>query len=340
MAALSIGDRRLGAILLEQGYLNDDELQKSLERHSEIGGRLSDVLIDSGLVGERRIAKAVEESLGIPLVNLSTVQIPAGVLAMVTGDTALEELAMPYAFDEEAQTLRVAFVNPLNSLSIENLEDVSGYTVEPFQALRSEMMWALAHYYPELGLALPDLSATTEISRDPLGQVMKAHGWVNEEQISEALRLQSLSGDPLGSILIGMGVVAPHQLFRALAEQAGLEFVEKPQDFKPNEDVVAYLLRGDALRLGAVPLGEENGEVLMACSDSRRRDDIEKLVGQKVRLVLSAPQDIDTAIEAFYQKKAVWARRSSSREWWAATSCARRSRFSAKVARTSRWARF
>ena len=303
MAVLSIGDRRLGAILLEQGYLNDEDLQKSLERHSEIGGRLSDVLIDSGLVGERRIAKAVEESLGIPLVNLSAVQITASTLAMVDGSTALEELAIPYAFDEDSQTLRVAFVNPLNSLSIENLEDVSGYTVEPYQALRSEMMWALSNYYPELGIVPPDLNSSAEILRDPLGKIMTTRGWVSEEQISEALQQQSLSGDLLGNILIGMGAVAPQQLYRALAEQAGLEFVENPQDFKPSEDVVAYLLRGDALRLGVIPLGEENGEVLMACSDSHRRDDIEKLMGQKVRLVLSAPQDIDTAIELLYPEK-------------------------------------
>ena len=41
--ALSIGDRRLGAILLEQGYVSDNDLQKALDRHSEVGGRLADI---------------------------------------------------------------------------------------------------------------------------------------------------------------------------------------------------------------------------------------------------------------------------------------------------------
>ena len=49
--ALSIGDRRLGAILLEQGYVNDLDLQRALDKHAEVGGRLADILIDGGMVG-------------------------------------------------------------------------------------------------------------------------------------------------------------------------------------------------------------------------------------------------------------------------------------------------
>ena len=46
--ALSIGDRRLGAILLEQGYVNDLDLQRALDKHAEVGGRLADRLVERG----------------------------------------------------------------------------------------------------------------------------------------------------------------------------------------------------------------------------------------------------------------------------------------------------
>jgi type IV pilus assembly protein PilB len=113
--ALSIGDRRLGAILLEQGYVNDTDLQKALDRHFEVGGRLSDILIDTGLVGERRIARAVEEALGIPLVNLAVVRPTAEALATLSGTIAQSMMAVPFAI--EGGNLRVAFVDPLNSIS-------------------------------------------------------------------------------------------------------------------------------------------------------------------------------------------------------------------------------
>ena len=51
MSVLSIGDKRLGAILLDSGLLTDEELQMALERHREVGGSLAEVLVDMGLEG-------------------------------------------------------------------------------------------------------------------------------------------------------------------------------------------------------------------------------------------------------------------------------------------------
>ena len=127
--ALSIGDRRLGAILLEQGYVNDTDLQRALVRHAEIGGRLADILIDTGLVGEKRIARAIEEALGIPLVNLLVVTPEEAALKSVQAQTALASQAFPFAI--EGGTLRVALVDPLSSMALEALEDDSGLMIEP-----------------------------------------------------------------------------------------------------------------------------------------------------------------------------------------------------------------
>ena len=68
MAVLSIGDKRLGAVLLDRGYVSDDNLQDAIGRHAEVGGRLSDILVNIGVISEQRIARAIEEAIGIPLV--------------------------------------------------------------------------------------------------------------------------------------------------------------------------------------------------------------------------------------------------------------------------------
>ena len=134
---LSIGDRRLGAILLEQGYVNDGDLQKALVRHSEVGGRLAEILIDTGLVGEKRIARAIEEALGIPLVNLLAITPDPAAVAAIPAQTALNLQAIPFAL--ENGTLRVALVDPLSSLALETLEDDSNLAIEPYQALREQV---------------------------------------------------------------------------------------------------------------------------------------------------------------------------------------------------------
>ena len=155
MSVLTIGDKRLGAALLDAGLLTDEELQRALERHREVGGSLAEVLVDMGLLSERRIAQTIEDRFGIPLVELHRVEIPPKVKALLPAEKAKELKAIPFALDEEAGVVRVAFLNPLDTLSLEEVEDLTGLVVEPYQTTKSAFLYALAKHYPELGLPVP-----------------------------------------------------------------------------------------------------------------------------------------------------------------------------------------
>ncbi len=137
MAVLSIGDKRLGAVLLERGYVNDESLQQAIGRHAEVGGRLANILVTIGVISEQRIARAIEESIGIPLVVLPRVEVMPESLSKVPADLACEVGALPFAID--ANRLRVAFEDPLDALSIEEIEDASDCLVEPYQAMQREL---------------------------------------------------------------------------------------------------------------------------------------------------------------------------------------------------------
>ncbi|GAA5439397.1 ATPase, T2SS/T4P/T4SS family [Deinococcus caeni] len=299
--ALSIGDRRLGAILLEQGYVNDTDLQKALVRHAEVGGRLAEILIDSGLVGEKRIARAIEEALGIPLVNLLVVTPEPQALAAVRPQTALSVQAFPFAV--EGGTLRVAIVDPLSSMSIEALEDDSGLNIEPYQALRDQIMWAIATNYPDLNLQA-ELPADVEgNSGGMMGQRLISRGLITDAQLQIALDAQQQTGEPLGSNLIAQKAITEDQLYEILAEQVGAVYLRNPRDFQPSEDVLGSMLRADALRLNAVPVDETDSGVTVVASDPRKREDIEALVGRPVQLILAKPRDVELLIERFYPQR-------------------------------------
>jgi len=299
--ALSIGDRRLGAILLEQGYVNDLDLQKALNKHAEVGGRLADILIDGGMVGEKRIARAVEEALGIPLVNLTVLTPDPQALASVKAQVALSALAFPFAL--EGDTLRVAFVDPLNNLNLETVEDASGLNVELYQALREQVQWALANNYPELGLTASAPPDTQEGTVSLLGQRLVSRGLISEEGLRKALDQQQQSGEPLGSLLVGLRLITEEQLYETLAEQSGTVFVRNPRDYEPAEEVLGMLLRADALRLLAVPIEEREGSVNVIGSDPRRLADIEALVGKPVHLMLGRPSDVEVLIDRCYPQR-------------------------------------
>ncbi len=298
---LSIGDRRLGAILLEQGYVNDTDLQRALDRHLEVGGRLADILIDGGLVGEKRIARALEEAFGLPLVDLTALTPDPQAIASIPAAAAVQAQGVPFALDNG--NLRVAFVDALNNVALETMEDESGYIIEPYQALREQVNWAIASFYPELGLPIPVLSSAETQGVSLLGQRLVARGLVSEEQILTALEQQRNSGVSLGTVLLGMKLINEEQLYETLAEQAGTQYVRDTREYRPSEEVLGMLLRADALRLASVPINQENGVVSIITGDLRRREDIEALIGREVRLLLARPSDVDNLIERAYPQK-------------------------------------
>jgi type IV pilus assembly protein PilB len=300
--ALSIGDRRLGAILLEQGYVNDGDLQKALVRHSEVGGRLAEILIDTGLVGEKRIARAIEEALGIPLVNLLAITPDPAAVAAIPAQTALNLQAIPFAL--ENGTLRVALVDPLSSLALETLEDDSNLSIEPYQALREQVLWSVALHYPELGLtpATP-ADAGEELPGGQMGQALITRGLITDAQLQVALDAQQQTGEPLGTTLVAQQAITEDQLYELLAEQNDVIYLQNPRDFQPAEDVLGSMLRADALRLSAVPVDETPEHVVVVATDPRKREDIAALVGRPIQLILARPRDLEVMIERFYPQR-------------------------------------
>ncbi|MBX3142431.1 MAG: Flp pilus assembly complex ATPase component TadA [Trueperaceae bacterium] len=287
MAVLSIGDKRLGAVLLERGYVTDEALQQSIARHTEVGGRLGDILVDMGFISEQRIARAVEESLGIPLVNLPRVDVMADALAKVRADLAQDARAMPFAIDGDR--LRVALADPLDALAIEEIEDASGCLVEPYQALRKELQWALATYYPELNLEPPpDLEV--DISQR-LGNLALSNGLISEAQLDAAIEEQQRTGGLLGRILVQQGALDDESLARLLAEQMRIPFVTNLDDEKVTDRLAAHLLRLDAVQFSAVPYRMEEDVLVVAVSDPRRIPDIEAIIQREVTFV-AAPESV------------------------------------------------
>jgi len=296
MAVLSIGDKRLGAVLLERGYVTDDALQHAIGRHAEVGGRLTDVLVQIGVISEQRIARAVEESIGIPLVMLPRVDVMPEALAKVPANTAFEVGALAFAVD--GHRLRVAFEDPLDALALEEIEDVSGCVVEPYQGLQSEIKWALATYYPELGLTPPvDVQVDTSLR---LGALAVAKGLLNPEELQDAISEQQRTGGQLGRILIKRGHLDADALSILLAEQYELPFVATLEGVPFDERLASQLLRLDAVQFGAVPLRHEDEGIVVAISDPRRCSDVEAIVQVPLRFVVSTDGQVQKRIETMY----------------------------------------
>src|SRR5690606_17527047 len=165
--------------------------------------------------------------------------------------------------------------------------DASGCLVEPYQALHKEIMWALATYYPELGLE-PPVDVEVDISQR-LGNLAVSRGLVTPEQLEAAIAEQQRTGGLLGRILVQQGALDEEQLAQLLADQVGIEYVPDLDDEPGSDRLGPYLLRVDAVRCSAVPYRLEGDTLAVAIADPRRMADIEAIVNRPVRFV-AAPE--------------------------------------------------
>ncbi len=296
MAVLSIGDKRLGAVLLERGYVNDESLQQAISRHAEVGGRLADILVNIGVISEQRIARAIEESIGIPLVVLPRVDVMPDALSKIPADLAFEVGAMPFAIDGDR--LRVAFEDPLDALAIEEVEDASECLVEPYQALQKELQWAIATYYPELGQDPPP-DFEVDISQR-LGSLAVEKGYISDEQLKDAVEEQHRTGGLLGRILVRQGAIEEDVLAQLLAEQMGIPFLPTLEAEPVNELLASNLLRLDAVQFSAVPFKNDGETLVVAISDPRRMPDIEAIVQREVTFVAAPEREVMKRIDVMY----------------------------------------
>ena len=187
MSTLSIGDKRLGSILQRDSYVSDDDLQEAIERQGEVGGRLAEALIGMGVISEHRIARAIEEHIGIPLVSLSRAKINPTATSKIPSKLAQDLKAIPFALDGDR--IRVALTDPLDSLTIEEIEDETQLIVEPYTTLSKDFAWALATTYPDLKLTPP--KDFTPQPAQPFGTIAREKGFLSPEQLDDALEEQN-----------------------------------------------------------------------------------------------------------------------------------------------------
>lgn len=91
-----------------------------------------------------------------------------------------------------------------------------------------------------------------------LGELLISKGLLTKEQFSVAMSMQSVTGNLLGDTLIKLGFVSSTEMGQALAEQAGLEFIDLRQ--RPvSEEALKLVPRDTAEATGFLPIDLRDG---------------------------------------------------------------------------------
>ncbi len=143
-----MAQRRLGQILVDLGYLTEDQLWDVLEEQKQTAGEIiGQVAIRMGLVTEAQVTEALAEQWGMPVVSLAETNIPPNVLEIVPQTMADIYKIMPVSLKNNVLT--VAMADPQNVAALDDLRNFLGYDVRGAVSNMHDVEQAIERYYAD-----------------------------------------------------------------------------------------------------------------------------------------------------------------------------------------------
>lgn len=153
--------RRIGQILVDLGFLREEQLEILLEEQQQRPGEMiGQIAISLGLINDDQLAQGLAEQMGMQVVSLSDVVIPAEVLTHVTEPMAHLYRIIPLKFEHD--TLTIAMCDPQKLSIIDELRSFLGYDIKAMVCTEKEMLTSLDRYYSAGGESVETLIADME----------------------------------------------------------------------------------------------------------------------------------------------------------------------------------
>jgi hypothetical protein len=134
---------------MERGAITPEQLEAGLKAQRQTQQRLGATLVSQGLITEAMLVQALSEALGIPVVDLKTVNPDWAAVHLVRARFCEQHELFPYALESVGgrRRLVVAMTDPLNQPAIEEVEFTTGLKVSPRMASLSAVRAAILRYY-------------------------------------------------------------------------------------------------------------------------------------------------------------------------------------------------
>lgn len=140
-------NKQLGELLLDRGIINQGQLDQALNLQRIKGGLIGEILVELGFAKEEDIAQSLTAQYGFPYLPLSNYDVNPEITDIIPGRVARQYLLVP--IDKIGNNLTLAMSNPLNIQAIEDVELLSGCSVQTFVSTSSDIKRAIEKYYKD-----------------------------------------------------------------------------------------------------------------------------------------------------------------------------------------------
>jgi type IV pilus assembly protein PilB len=185
-----MAQRKLGQILVDLGYLTEDQLWDVLEEQKQSPGEIiGQVAIRMGMVTDAQVTEALAEQWGMPIVNLNETTITPTALEKVPLTMAELYKVMPIAFKDDVLT--VAMADPQNVASLDDLRNFLGFEVRGAVSNLKDVEAAVKRYYADKEESIESVIEGLEEDDDDAGSG-RGYDLAAEAEVADAAPIRKL----------------------------------------------------------------------------------------------------------------------------------------------------
>jgi len=147
--------------LVEEGYVEQENMKKALQEHKKTGEQLVYLLLKHDWVSQKDILEFYEKKLKISYANLANYLIEPKIVRTIP-----ESIARKYhviAILKVKNTLSVAMLDPIDSFVIDSLRMNTGAAIKPLVSTEQEITEAIDKYYNLDDAHVEEISGTNSL---------------------------------------------------------------------------------------------------------------------------------------------------------------------------------
>ncbi len=142
--------KSLGALLVDNKVITQEQLNKALDRQREKGGLLGDIIVEMGFAQEMQVLTALAQQLNIQhLMPHEVTSIDPEIIRLVPERMARQCMAIPFSLQDSVLT--VAMVNPFDIIAIDDLRTITNHKINTAIISKTGLETLLNRFYGSRG---------------------------------------------------------------------------------------------------------------------------------------------------------------------------------------------
>lgn len=143
-----MASRRIGQILVDLGFLSDEQLEVVLEeQEQQPGAMFGRIAEDMQLITDEQLIQGLAEQMGMQTVALEDTKFEPEVMEKISETMAQLYRVVPLSFDEASNSLTVATCDPQNLNVQDELRTFLGCEIQIVIATERDVLQTIGRYY-------------------------------------------------------------------------------------------------------------------------------------------------------------------------------------------------